>query len=295
MSEFFAFERYCAPASLQELLQMLRDEGPEARVLAGGTDVLVAMKEKGLRTTTLVDIKRIDELRGIESRNGSGLSIGATTSLHEIEVSRMVKQACPVLSDAVGQIGSLQVRNRGTLGGNLSNASPAADATPALIVLDAEFELVSAAGSRVISAESFFVGPGKSVLRQGEILRRVFVPNGQPGAQSVYLKFGPRQAMDIAVVGLAVSMRFEGDGKCRDARVAMASVAPIPLRAKQVEAALIGEVTEQRIKDAAAQAALEAKPIDDLRGGAKYRKQLVSVLLKRAVTQALAQHRAAIH
>lgn len=291
MSEFFAFQRYCAPASLQELLQILRDEGPEARVLAGGTDVLVAMKEKGLKTTILVDIKRIAELRGIESRGG--LSIGATTSLHEVEISQAVKRACPVLSDAVGQIGSLQVRNRGTLGGNLSNASPAADATPALIVSDAEFELVSATGSRVILAESFFVGPGQSVLRQGEILRRIIVPKGQPGSQSVYLKFGPRQAMDIAVVGLAVSLRFDEDGKCRDARVAMASVAPIPLRAKQVEAALIGEVTEQRIKEAAAQAALEAKPIDDLRGGAKYRKHLVSALLKRAVAQALAQHRAA--
>jgi len=159
--------------------------------------------------------------------------------------------------------------------------------------LDAEFELVSAAGSRVISAENFFVGPGKSVLGQGEILRRVMVPKQQSGSQSVYLKFGPRQAMDIAVVGLAVSLRFDENGKCRDARVAMASVAPIPLRARQVEAALIGEVTEQRIKEAAAQAALDAKPIDDLRGGAKYRKHLVSTLLKRAVAQALARHRTA--
>jgi len=292
MTKFLTFQRYYAPQTQDELFALLRAEGSNARVFAGGTDVFVAMKEKDLHADCLVDIKGIAELRGIEPRNGSGLNIGPTTTLHEIEMSRIVRQTWPVLSDAVGMIGSLQVRNRGTLGGNLANASPAADSTPALLVLDAEFELASAIGARMVPAETFFVGPGKSILGQGEILRRIIVPKPKPGTHAVYLKFGPRQAMDIAIVGVAVAMTFAANGACREARVALASVAPIPLRAKKTEATLVGQLNEPRIKDAAAQAAEEAQPIDDVRGSASYRKHLVRVLTAQAVKQVIAQHRA---
>ncbi len=287
MSKFLSFQRYRAPATQAELWQVLGDEGPHARVLAGGTDVFVAMKEKGLRAECLVDIKRVPELRGI-APNGKGLAIGAATSLHEIELSPEVSKAYPALSQAVGQIGSVQVRNRGTLGGNVANASPAADSTPALIVLDAQFELVSSQGERCVPADTFFVGPGKSVLGAGEILRRILLPPMQAGQRATYIKFGPRKAMDIAVVGVAVSLVLGKGGKCTEARVALASVAPVPLRARKTEAALIGDLTEARIKEAAAVAGEEAKPIDDVRGSAAYRKHLVQVLVKQAVQQILA-------
>jgi carbon-monoxide dehydrogenase medium subunit len=293
MSKYLTFERYYAPETQDELFALLRDQGQGGRVLAGGTDVLVAMKEKGLRADCLIDVKRIGELRGIEPRNGSGLSIGAATTLRDVELSQAVRSMCPVLSDAVGEIGSLQVRNRATLGGNLANASPAADSSPALLVLDAELELASAAGVRVIPADAFFLGPGRSALAEGEILRRVLLPKPKPDTRAAYLKFGPREAMDIAIVGVAVALTFDPDGACRQARVALASVAPIPLRARQAEAALIGRLTDQRIAAAAALAAEEARPIDDVRGSAAYRKQLVRALTARAVNRLIAQRRAA--
>jgi len=291
MSKFLMFEKYCVPETQEELFQLLRDGNPTTRVLAGGTDLFVAMKERGLAAQCLVDIKRVVELRGIESLNGGGLGIGATTTLHEIEMSKTVRNVCPVLSEAVGMIGSLQIRNRGTLGGNLSNASPAADSAPCLLVLDAQFELSSAFGSRVIPSETFFVGSGRSVLGPGEILKRIIVPRPKPRTQSVYLKFGLRNAMDIPIVGVAVSLVFGDEGSCCDAKVALASIAPTPLRARKTEAALAGELNEQRIQDAAAQAVAEAKPISDVRGSASYRKHLVRVLTTQAVKQAIALYR----
>jgi carbon-monoxide dehydrogenase medium subunit len=239
----------------------------------------------------MVDIKRLPEFAGIKRLNGRGLSVGATTTLHEIETDRMVRQVCPVLSDAVGMIGSLQVRNRGTLGGNLSNASPAADSAPALQVLDAQLELASASGTRTVPVEAFFVGPGKSVLEHGEVLKRIRIPEPAPGTQSVYLKFGPRKAMDIAVVNVAVSLVLNDDGSCSDARVAVGAVAPTPLRVKKAEARLIGKLNEEEIQAAAALAAAETSPIDDLRGGKAYRTHLVKVLVTRAIKEAMARHR----
>jgi CO/xanthine dehydrogenase FAD-binding subunit len=291
MSKFLTFERYCAPETEEGLFRLLRDE--TACVMAGGTDLLIAIREKGLRPSCVVDIKRIIELRGIQRLNGGGLSVGATTTLHEIETNRTVREICPVLGDAVGMIGSLQVRNRGTIGGNLSNASPAADSAPALLVLDAQLELVSASGTRVIPAEAFFVGPGKCVLKQGEILKGIRIPQPASHTQSAYLKFGPRKAMDIAVVGVAVSLKFEGDGSCREARLALGSVAPTPVRVKKAEAALLGELNEQRIQAAAGLAVAETSPVDDVRGGKAYRAHLVRVLAIRAIKQAIAQHRGA--
>ncbi len=290
MSKFLSFQRYRAPATQAELLQVLCEEGPRARVLAGGTDVFVAMKEKGLRVECLVDCKRVTELRGI-AQDGKGLAIGAATTLHEVEISPVVQKAFPALSFAVGQIGSVQVRNRGTVGGNLANASPAADSTPALLVLDAQFELVSSTGERCVPADTFFLGPGKSILGSGEILRRILIPPMKVGQHAKYIKFGPRKAMDIAVVGVAVALVLDQSGKCSDARVALASVAPVPLRARQTEAALVGDLTEARIKEAAAIAGNEAKPIDDVRGSASYRKHLVQVLVKQAVQQILTEAR----
>lgn len=290
MPKFLPFENYYAPRTLEETLGLLYDLGPQARMLAGGTDLFVAMREKGLRAKSLINIKGVAELSGIASLNGSGLSIGAATPLHEIEMNRLVRQVSPALSDAVATIGSLQVRNRGTIGGNLANASPAADSAPALLVLGARVELVSAAGSREVSLETFFTGPGRTVMEPGEILKRVIIPKPEPGQFSVYLKFGPRRAMDIAVVGVAVSLILSGDAVCKEARVALGAVAPTPFRAPRTEAALAGKIDEAAIAHAAAQATAEAKPISDVRASAEYRSHLVGVLVRRALSQVISQY-----
>ncbi len=280
------------PRDLGEAVSLLAQAGDKARVLAGGTDLLVAMRDKGVRPGALVAIGELEELRGAPSVQQNRLSIGAATTLHEIERSATIHAACPVLAHAVSTIGSVQVRNRGTLGGNLANASPSADSAPALLTLNAEMELFSRTGTRVVPADSFFTGPGKTVMAQGEILRRVLIPVPQPNTSTVYLKFGPRRAMDIAVVGVAVSLMLEGDGMCRAARVALGAVAPVPMRARRAEQALVGQIDDACIEQAAAEAAAEAKPIGDVRASAAYRTHLVRVLVKDAVRQALAQHRA---
>jgi carbon-monoxide dehydrogenase medium subunit len=287
MRKFLPFENYFAPKTQEQALELLQALGAEARMVAGGTDLFVAMREKGFRTKALIDIKGIDELRGIAPLNGAGLSIAAATPLHQIEMSPLVRQLCPVLIEAVGTIGSLQVRNRGTIGGNVVNASPAADSVPALLVLDAKVEMVGSSGSREVPLQSFFTGPGKTVMQPNEILRRVLIPKPEPGQFSVYLKFGPRRAMDIAVVGVAASLIFGRNGSCEQARIALGAVAPIPLRAPRSEAALLGKIDEAVIAHAAGEAMAEASPISDVRASAEYRRHLIGVLVRRAVNQVI--------
>jgi CO/xanthine dehydrogenase FAD-binding subunit len=276
------------PGNLTEaayLLQELREKGC---ALAGGTDVFVSMKEKGFQPEVLVDLKRIEELRGIAPAGDHRISIGATTTLHEVETSKLVKEICPVLAEIVGQIGSIQVRNRGTIGGNVGNGSPAADSARALLILDAEMEVASESGSRFIPIESFFVGPGKTAIRRGEILRRIYVPGLKPGTKTASIKYGPRRAMDCAVVSVAVALTFDPSGICRAARIALGSVAPTPIRARQAEALLVDQkITDRQVEKVAEVAQSEARPISDVRASAGYRTQLVQVLVKRAIQKML--------
>jgi carbon-monoxide dehydrogenase medium subunit len=276
------------PGNLNEATHLLRELGEKGCPLAGGTDVFVSMKEKGFQPEVLVDLKRIGELRGIASVGDHRISIGATTTLHEVETSKLVKETCPVLAEIVGQIGSIQVRNRGTIGGNVGNGSPAADSARALLILDAEMEVVSAIGTRSIPVESFFVGPGETAIRRGEILRRILVPALKPGTKTASIKYGPRRAMDCAVASVAVALTFDPSGICRAARIALGSVAPTPIRARQAEALLVGQkIAEEHLEKVAKVAQSEARPISDVRASAGYRTQLVQVLVKRAIQKAL--------
>lgn len=293
MQKYLPFREYFVPKTQEEALRLLREQGPTGRLLAGGTDLLVAMREKGLGAECLINIKRIADLRGIGLLPDGGLRIGATTTLYEVETSAAVRRASSVLSEAAGTIGSVQIRNLGTIGGNVANASPAADTAPALLVLDAEMEILSASGTRIVAAERFFTGPGKTVMEQGEILAGIRIPPSAPGTRAAYLKFAPRQAMDIAVVGVAVALELDDDGSCRDARVALGAVAPTTMRARRAEAALIGAIDERSVEKAAEEASAEAKPISDLRASGSYRRHLVGVLLKRAVKLALSREHAA--
>ncbi|MBI4527448.1 MAG: xanthine dehydrogenase family protein subunit M [Deltaproteobacteria bacterium] len=284
------------PENLNEATDILLDLGEKACLLAGGTDVFTAMREKGFEPEVLVDLKTIKELRGIGPAGDHRVSIGATTNLREVETSNLVREVCPVLAETVGKIGSIQVRNRGTIGGNLGNGSPAADSAVALLILDAEVELESSAGRRTVPIESFFIGPGETAIKRGEILRRVFVNAIKPATSAVFLKYGPRQAMDCAIVSVAVALTFDPSGGCQRARVALGAVAPTPIRARQTEALLMGgEITQERLEKALEAARAEARPISDIRASAGYRSHLVEVLVKRAVKKAVDQHGAAMN
>jgi carbon-monoxide dehydrogenase medium subunit len=284
------------PENLNEATRILLELGEKACLLAGGTDVFTAMREKGFQPEVLVDLKGIRELRGITSAGDHRMSIGATTTLREVETSKRVNEVCPVLAETVGQIGSIQVRNRGTIGGNLGNGSPAADSAPALLILDAEVELESPAGGRTVPIELFFNGPGKSTIKRGEIMRRVIIPAPKQETRMVSLKYGPRQAMDIAVVSVAVALTFDPSGGCQMARIALGAVAPTPVRTRQAEALLVGgKLTQQHLEQVAEAARAEAQPISDIRASAGYRSHLVEMLVKRAVKEAVEQYRAAMN
>lgn len=287
MGKFLPFQRYFCPETLEEALRTVEEERTKLRVLAGGTDILVAMREKGLHVESLVDIKRISELKGIQLTDDGKISIGATTTLYDLENNTIIRQYCPVLAEAAGTIGSLQVRYLGTIGGNLANGSPAADTAPALMVLGADLELVSRSCTRVIPVDGFFKGPGQTALQRDEILRRILVPVPPSGVRAIYLKFGPRKAMDIAVVGVGISLIVNGDGDCVKAMVALGSVAPTPIRARNAETVLLGKIDERRMEEAALKAVAETRPIDDVRASASYRMTLVHTLLKRAIQQAM--------
>ena len=288
---------YLEPRDLGAALAALQELGGRARPLAGGTDLLMAMRDKGLRPEVLVDISGLAELQGIEVLADGSLSIGAGTLLRKVETSAVVKRGWPILAEAVATIGSMQVRNRGTLGGNLCNGSPAADSAPALLVLGATAEIVSAdlaaaGGSRLVAMESFFLGPGKTAVGQGELLKRVIVPPMKAGQVAGFVAWGPRGAMDIDVASAAVWMQMSDAQTCTEARVALGAVAAMPIRAPLAETFLAGRLGDERIAKAADEALGHACPIDDVRSTSEFRCQLVPVLVKRAVKQAMSRYHA---
>ncbi|MDR3563631.1 MAG: xanthine dehydrogenase family protein subunit M [Negativicutes bacterium] len=281
---------YSRPESLQQTLDILRKEGDTACILAGGTDLLVAMKEKGLNPSALVDIKGLTEMAGIRGGDDGWLEIGALTTLHAIETHPGLQQKYPGVVEAATGIGSLQVRNRATIGGNLCNAAPSADMAPVLIAYQAMVRMVGPAGERSIALEEFFTAPGRTVLASGEVVAALLLPPQTGSAAGAYLKHGPRRAMDIAVAGVGVCLDLNPQGMCQEARIVLGAVAPTPLRAKQAEQVLIGkQLDETLIAAAADMAGAEARPISDIRASAEYRREMVVVLTRRAVAAALAR------
>jgi CO/xanthine dehydrogenase FAD-binding subunit len=274
---------YFAPATLPEACQLLAAHNGEARVIAGGTDLLLKMKAGTLRAApqAVVNIKRLPELRGISNLQ-SLISIGALTTLEALRRSPLLREHFPALVQAANTMASVQVRNLATVGGNLCNAAPSADLAPILIALEAVAVISGPPGERRVPLDEFFVGPGQTVLAPGELLLAIEVP--PPAGRSLYLKHAPRQHMDIAVVGVGLSLQLEA-GCCESARVVLGAVAPIPWRARRAEAELTGgRLTADRIGRAARLAAEEAQPIDDVRGTAWYRRRMVEVLTRRGLT-----------
>ena len=276
------------PTSLQEASRLLKDKGPGGRFLAGGTDLVIAIKEKGLLPKYVVDLKKVPGLSGIRENGDGSITIGALTTMREIETAALITGKFPFLAQSAAEVGSIQIRNRATVGGNMANATPSADVAPALIALNAAATIFSAAGEKTVSLEEFFRGPGQSVMTPDEILTEITIPKTDPRLVGEYIKFSPRDMMDLAYVGVAVAYALgEKERRCENVRIVLGAVAPTPIRAPKAEAILEGRIlTEELATRAGEMAAQEAKPISDVRSSADYRRAMVGVMTKRALLNA---------
>ena len=278
---------YHAPSTLSEAVALLGRLEGAVSLLAGGTDLLVEVKGRARRPDHLVDIKHIPDLAGLSWDPAAGLRVGALTTVRMVESSPIVALHYAGLAAAARSLGSIQIRNRATVAGNICRASPSADTPPPLIADGAAVRIAGPNGERVVPLESFFLGPGRSVLARDEILVEIAVPPPAPRTGKVYLKHGRRLAMELATVGVAVALTLDPDGDTQEVRVVLGAVAPTPIRARQAEAVLRGRVVDASLIAEAAEAAeAESRPISDVRSSADYRREMVRVLTGRALRQA---------
>ncbi len=291
---------YFSPTTLQDATKILADyagdpsTGAQGHLLAGGTDLLIRMKRQQWTPRAVVNLKRIAGLREI-TLNGE-LRLGALVTLNDLIRSPIIREHFPVLAYTASKMAGYQVRALATVGGNLCNASPAADTAPPLIALNARAVIVGKNGERVVPLDEFFTGVGKSILAPDEILREIVVPRDE-SLRASFVKLEHREAMDISIVGVAVAVKSSKSKvqspmsilhrpRCEDVRIVLGAVAPTPMRARRAEAVLRGkELTEERVRDTARIAAEEAKPIDDVRGSAWYRREMVEVLARRQLME----------
>jgi len=283
----FTYER---PKSLTDAVQALARLGPEARVLAGGTDLLVQMRTGARTPSAVVDVKGIPELVSI-TLNEAGLRLGAAAPCWDLGQRDDVRRLYPGLVEAAELIGSMQIQGRASVGGNVCNGSPAADTSPALIAAGAQCVIAGPSETRRVPVETFIEGPGQTVLRHDEILVAFELPRPEPRTADAYLRFIPRGEMDIAVVGAGVQVSRDATGRCTGARVALGAVAPTPILVPEAARALIDtQLDDASLEAAAAAARAAANPISDKRGPADYRRHVAGVLTRRAA--AIAAHRA---
>lgn len=279
---------FAAPDTLQRAVELLSHANGEARALAGGTDLIPQIKENRRRPSLVVDIKKIPELN-VLSYDTDGLRIGAAVSCTAIVSFAAVKEHYPALAEACALIGSYQIQNRAALGGNICNAAPSADAVPPVLSYGGRLLIASPNGQRELAAETFFTGPGQTVLTSGEVLVEIRLPPPPAKSGAAYLRFIPREEMDIAVAGVGSFVQLSAAGqRCQQARITLASVAPTPVRADEAEAFVAGKVLDATtIVEAGELAARAARPISDVRGSAAYRLELVRVLTRRTLQTAL--------
>jgi len=277
---------YYIPESIEDACKFLRDHSGEAFPLAGGTDLFVKMKQRRIVPKYLINLKKIPDLDYIKYNENDGLRLGALTTIQSIKNSIIIKRYYKLLSEAAGIESSVQIRNIATIGGNIANASPAADAPLALIVLGANLILFSLEGERKIYIGDFFLGPGKTVLRPGEIIREIHIPPLPRDIGSSYIKHATRRT-DIAIASVAVYLKLV-DNICKDIRIGLGSVAPTPFRAKEAEGVLLNKEITEEMADKSAQAAVnESRPIDDIRGYADYRAKTIRIITKQAILEAV--------
>ena len=282
--------RYERPVTATDAVALLAQDG--TRVLAGGTDLIPQLREGRRTARTVVDLKHISDMTALSRLADGSWRLGAAASIGMLGRNAGFAAAHPGLLASARLIGSLQIQNRATLGGNLSNAAPSADAVPLLIALGAQAEISALSGQRTVSVEAIAVGPGRTSLQPGEVVVTIVLPPPAPSSAAVYHRFTPRREMDIAVAGSGVHLAIGTDGTIALARIVLASVAPRPLRALKAETVLIGEKPSAALFAAAgAAAAAEARPISDTRGSADYRRELIAVLTRRALTDCSRQLR----
>ncbi|MFC1918283.1 FAD binding domain-containing protein [Chloroflexota bacterium] len=286
---------YLEPLTIGEAVSLLAEHGDKAKVLAGGTDLVVQIKERKIIPEYVISVGRTADLNHISFDEENGLRIGALTPIDEIERSSLLQSRYGIIRQAAGQLADVTVRNMATIGGNLCNASPSADMAPSLIALSAKVKLVGAGGERSVSLEDFFTGPSATVINSGELMTEIQAATPADHTSGIYKKYSPRGAVDLATVGVAVVLTLDlGNGACNDAKVVLGAVAPTPMRAHGAEDILVGKQIDEKLIEKAAQAAsAEAKPIDDIRSSAEYRKEMVKVLtadaIKLVVEQAKSQ------
>jgi carbon-monoxide dehydrogenase medium subunit len=278
---------YFAPQSLSDATSLLRRYGNKSRLLAGGTDLLLRLERRLVEPRVVIDLKKIRALRGIKT-NRNGLRIGAVTLMDEIACAPLIHGRYGIIAKGAAAVGSIQTQNRATLGGNLCNASPAADTAPPLIALSARARIASSRGEREVPLEEFFLGPGKTCLQPNELLKEVFIPSPVGRSGSSFQRC-TRTAMDIALVNCAVFLSLAPKGETiTDIRIALGAVAPTPARAQPAEDLLKGKNPDKdAIEEAADRAVASVSPIDDVRSSASYRRAMVRILTRRAIEEAL--------
>ncbi len=286
---------YLKPETLSEACELLGEHKKRARPLAGGTDLLFSMRMGKLAPAVIVDIKDIPGLDGIDVADDGSMRIGALTRVRDIERSKHIRRHLPALGEAADILASVQIRNRARIGGNLCNASPSADMPPALIAVDSTAVIAGANRKRTIALEDFFVGPGRTVLEDDELLIELRIPPQAAGSGNAFERMTARQAMDLAVVGVGVRVTVDRKGACKEARIALAAVAPTPVRAVEAERYLQGKsLSPQTLRNAAELAGQACAPIDDVRASADYRRDMVEVYTRRKLQLALERANAAL-
>jgi carbon-monoxide dehydrogenase medium subunit len=281
---------YHAPGTLDEAISLLGQHGSSARLLAGGTDLVLMLTDRVVAPDHVVDITHVPEVGVFEIDDAKGLRLGAATLFRTLEISADVKRLYPGLQQAASEVGSWQIRNLGTVGGNLCTASPSAEIAPILLALDAEVEIAGPRGRRTLPLREFHTGVRRTALEPDELLVEIRVPAPAQRSSSHYIKLKEREKMDIAFVGVASVVELEpGDGVVKDARIALGAVAPTVIRAGDAEAQLRGkQLSDEVLAEAGRLAAAAAKPISDVRASAEYRREMVDVLTRRTLRQAYA-------
>ncbi len=282
---------YNTPRTLSEAVALMAEKGEASRPLAGGTDILVQLRGGRRRVERIVDVKHVPELNEMTFSRESGLVLGAAVPCYRLYQDPEISEAYPGIMDAASMIGGIQIQGRATLGGNLCNAAPSADGIPPLIVQGGKCVIAGPHGTREIAVEDFCTAPGRNVLQDGELLVSMRIPAPSAGSGARYLRFIPRNEMDIAVAGVGSWVQLSPDNRSFvSARVALASVAPTPLLVEDAGARLAGrEVSKEAIEDAAQAAMDAARPISDMRGTVQQRRHLVGVLTRRTLEGAIAR------
>ena len=281
---------YVRASALDEVPRLLEEHGEAARLLMGGTDLLVRMRDGFIRPQIVVDVKHLPGMRDISYDEQAGLTIGAAATMNQIARHPDVQTHYPLLAEAANSVASYQLRNRATLGGNLCNGSPAADTAPATLLLEGRIVLYGQDGEREVPADEFFLGPGATAMQAGELMTAVRFPILPAGSAGKYLKLGRNKAGDLAIAGVAVFGFPDGTASGYSFRIGLASVAPVPLRALEAEEVLAANPPGEETFALAAEKAMEAAaPIDDVRASAAYRKAMVRNLTLRALREVGAQ------